>query len=281
MDGSLPPKNHNAPPPLIEVDGLEQRLLAEWSHLFDRLSEFRDGVERWKALHFAQGTIAIADDADQGASGDFLAQIQDQIRMIDGDGNKASLRLQVKEPITAAGRIVDGLFKARLADPLRSLAAEIHGPMHAYAVAKRRAAEEAAAAERRRAQEEADKLAREAAIAAKAAAAANQEPDAVAAAAAAEEAAIAAEQRALEVPVASPKAADASRTYGALGSVSSLRTTWKVRITDASKLPREYLTPNMPVIEAAMKASRHRGGPPAITIPGVEFYVDEKLGNRR
>jgi hypothetical protein len=49
---------------------------------------------------------------------------------------------------------------------------------------------------------------------------------------------------------------------------------------NAADIPAAYMTPNLVLIEAAMKTSRVKSGPPTAVIPGVEFYLEEKIGNR-
>lgn len=59
---------------------------------------------------------------------------------------------------------------------------------------------------------------------------------------------------------------------GSVGAIST-RIVKKVRITDETKIPREYLTPNMPLInEAALKQGKE--------IPGIEVYEEKVIAAR-
>lgn len=54
----------------------------------------------------------------------------------------------------------------------------------------------------------------------------------------------------------------------------SQRTTFKARVVDVSKVPREYMVPNMDALNAIAKSTKG-----AITIPGVEMYPETTLAS--
>jgi hypothetical protein len=280
---AAPAIGHNSAP-LIEIEGLKEKLARDWAHLFEKLAEFQAAFGRWEGKHVVKDAnervvrTVVLDDDDQGKCGDFLAQLQGWIKTIDGaDG---SIRAQVKEPVLQASRIIDGTFKADLADRFRVMATGVHAAMEDYAKAKAAAARAAAEAERQEAfriaaakQKEAEELAR---LAAKR----NAQPETLEAAMEAEQAALDAQHDASLVPAAAPMTADVSRTYGGLGSVSSLSTRWTIKIVNADLIPREFMMPNMAMLEAKMESSRVKKGPPTNPPAGVEYEAVEKLRNR-
>lgn len=283
-DATAPARGDNLPP-LIDVDDLKPKLLRDWGHLFEKLKEFEAAHERWFEKHVVRDEhgkvlrLTILDDDDQGRCGDFLSQLNGWAKTIDGPGND-SIRAKVKEPVLQASRIIDGTFKAELADQFRRLAAGVHAPMEAYAIRKADEAKRVAEAARQAAMAEAARKEKEAQDLARQAAAKNAAPEALDAAIDAEQAALDAQHAADLVPVDAPKASDASRTYGTLGSVSSLRTNWQVEIVNADLLPREFMMPNMALLEAKMKSSRVKNGPPTNPPAGARYVEVRKLGNR-
>jgi|WetSurMetagenome_2_1015567.scaffolds.fasta_scaffold88551_4 hypothetical protein len=56
----------------------------------------------------------------------------------------------------------------------------------------------------------------------------------------------------------------------------SIRRTWKYRIVDESRVPREYLAVDHAKVSAALAASKT----PGEVIPGIEFYQEEGLASR-
>jgi hypothetical protein len=280
----MPTVGHNAPP-LVDIEDLKFKLRRDWAHLFVKLEDFEEAFYRWQNLHAVKddsGNIlrcVIADDDDQGKSGDFLSQINSWAKTIDGPGND-SIRAKVKEPVLQASRIIDSTFKSDLADRFRVLATGVHGAMEQFAKSKAAAARAAAEAERAEAFRIAAEKQREADELAKLAAKRNADPDTLDKAMEAEQAALDAQHEAALVPATAPKASDASRTYGSLGSVSSLKTTWIVEVENEALLPREFMMPNMALLEAKMKSSRVKNGPPKDPPTGVRYVAVEKLGNR-
>jgi hypothetical protein len=60
------------------------------------------------------------------------------------------------------------------------------------------------------------------------------------------------------------------------GGGISMRKTWKFTIEDASKIPREYLTPDMVKIGGVVRALRE-----AAKIPGVRIYAEDSIAAGR
>lgn len=138
-----------------------------------------------------------------------------------------------------------------------------------FVAEQKRLAAEAEAAERRRLQEEADRIARE-----------ESERLAIEDALALEADGKIEEAEAVlanPVPVQAVRIAPAP-VVPAVAQVKGVRTTqiWKFRITDANKIPREYLVVNESAIKAVV--SRTNG---KIQIPGVETYPEEQVAASR
>lgn len=57
----------------------------------------------------------------------------------------------------------------------------------------------------------------------------------------------------------------------------SVRKTWKARVIDTSKLPREYMIPDQKSLDALAKAKKDQLAAGQFSIPGVEFYCDESI----
>ena len=266
---NLPPFD---PKDIVNLKILADQLRAAYKHKFARRDELIAAAENWKANHTitddeGKTYLVVADDDDQAASTDQLAQILSEIDSCHGKPN--SVHTLAKEPFLKGGRVVDSVLNVELAGKLREAAGPLQIAMTTYAKAKEDRI-------RREQQEEAQRLAD---IAQKAfeAAQANQAPASL-------EDAMQAEQDALDASEAATniKSPEASRTYGELGTVSSLAGTWKAKVTNMDKVPRAYLIANMPVIEAAMKSSRDKkSGKPTIVIPGVEFEFEQSLRVRR
>ena len=277
---------HNNPPgpiPLIETDGLADRLREEWAHLFARKHALVMMTEGWFTDH-ANG-VQTAEDATTVL--DMATQV---LREVDGIDKSPSvgLRADTKRPIIDAGRIIDRVI-GELADPLRACAEMLRSSIDTYNKREReriaselRAKQEAEAralreAELKRRQEEADRLA---AIAAEAK---TQE---------AQDAAIEADQRAMEVQYAPAPAlaevsrediAKASRVTGEVfGATTSMAGRWTAAIENPRDVPREYCVPDQRLIDAAMRSSiPAKGKAPTIKIPGVKFTFEETTRIRR
>lgn len=226
--------------------------------------------------------------------------------------NADAARVSAKEPHLAAGRAVDGFFKA-MSDPVDKVKARMGALLTAYqrkvADAERRRLEAIAAEQRRIAQEEAraareaERVAREAREAEErrareaAEAAAKLEGEARRKAEAEEAERRAAERarlKAIEEANAAKakdearaakadandareatfaKPAELSRQRTDLGVVASLRQTWTFEVTDASAVPRAYLSINESAIKTEIRTNTDRDGNCQLQIPGVKIYA--------
>lgn len=263
---ALPPRTHNAPPEPISAS---LTLTAEeWAehmaHVFEqpmvRKAELLGAVQRFEAAYDIRkattpGAPPIGidkwDDDVAGRAGD----LRDKLNAVIKQAN--DLHSLEKAPILASGRCVDGFKNNFLTDLTRGVDL-IRGRLTVYLThienEKRRKAQEEAEALRRHAEEIA------------ATAAQTMKPEAL------DQAAEAFGQAAEAEAVASAPAADLSRTYGAMGSVSSLRTTWKffpeesnllelVKAVAEGKAPIEYLTFNEKRLNFAVKSEKLRAAP--------------------
>ena len=261
------PRTHNNPPePIAPRMDLSPEQWSEWmahvyAGLIARRAELQPTYDRFFA-NFptdAEG-LKLWDDEIQGRAGDLRNRYRDLVKQAE------ALHAVEKAPILAASRAVDG-YKTAFVQPLSAIIALIQRRQTEYAThveaLRRKDAEEAA----RKAQEEADRIAREAM--------ARQTPQALDAAAKAEERA-----EELTAQAAAP-AADLTRTHGALGSVTSLRTTWKfdagqsdlaalVAAVAAGQAPMDYLTFNANRINYAVRSEKVR------KVPGLAI-IEEKV----
>jgi hypothetical protein len=292
----LPPLGHNHPPDPIEI-------------LRGELSETHVPLrERGDALTEMGDRLPESCDDDETA-----AKLADAIKSCTAFVKNAdAARVAAKEPHLAAGRAVDGFFKA-MSDPVDKVKARMGALLTTYqrkvADAERRRLE-AIAAEERKAAQEAERAAREAARVAREAREAEERRAREAAEAAAklegearrkaeaEEAARRDAERArlreIEEAEAAKardaaraakadadkareesqaKAADLSRSRTDLGSVASLRTTWVHEVENADEVPRAYLSVNEGAIKAAIKAATTKDGRCPLRIPGVRIYA--------
>jgi hypothetical protein len=236
----------------LDADQLLADLRADTAALAARTDDLVAAFGRFQA-RTADG---IADDVVLAQAGDFVRQLRAHIAAVD------SRRTVVKAPVLAAQRAIDGFFKAALAEPVEHA---IKGVTHAVddymrrlrAIEAERAREEAA---RQRA--EADRMAREA----------EQRRSA-----SLMDAAVEAEAKA-EALEAAPVAVEPVRSD--LGTTISTRHgLWKVRVTDITLVPAQYLVINEAVLIATARTN------PAIAagqqpVPGVEFYREIKSSIR-
>ncbi len=194
----------------------------------------------------------IDSDDLAGKVGDFIKQITACSKAAD------AARVAEKEPHLAAGRVVDGFFKA-IIDPLDTAKKNIERRLTTYlrekAEAERRERERIAAEERaraeaaRRAAEEAERKARDEASLQAAIVAEEQRKQAEADA-----------ERARKASEA--KAAELSRNRGDYGSVASLKTYWDFSDLDRAALDLETLRPHIPTdaLEKAVRSFVKAGG---------------------
>lgn len=259
----LPPRNHNNPPDPIEILRAE---LAE-THVPLR--------ERGDALTAMGDRLPASCDDD-----DTAAKLADAIKSCTAfTKNADAARVAAKEPHLAAGRAVDGFFKA-MSDPVEKVKTAMGALLTAYQRRKeaeeRRRREEIAAAERKAAQE-AERAAREAARLAREAQQEADEAKAAEAKAAADKARDDARAARAEADKAreeaQAKAADLSRSRTDLGSVASLRTVWTFEVENADEVPRLYLSVSETAIKSAIKAATTRDGKCPLKIPGVKIFA--------
>jgi hypothetical protein len=292
MSDTRPGMGHNAPPSpmqLIEIEGLEDRLKRDWKHLFDRKDELIDMVNGWIEDH----PNGVVSDEEAGQANDVLAQILTQVDVVD-KSPQIGVRADVKRCIIDAGKIVDDVFRAQIADkmrqasePLKKLLLDYARKLREQADQKRQAAIDAERAmQRREAEEQAERVRRE------------QEANAAAMAAkpieqmsAAElDALIAAEQAIIDATPSPVQAAVAPiamppskvQIAGDYGSKSHLRGKWVAVVVNAAMVPRNMCRPDQGLIDAAMKAATpSKGGKPALEIPGVELQYQDTISTRR
>jgi hypothetical protein len=258
---SEPAKGHNLQPfdpkEIIDLETLAARLRDTYAHLFTEQAALVAAAENWKATH----PHGIADDEDQGAATEQVAQLKTVLEAY--HGKPASVHTLAKEPFLHGGRIVDAVLNAELAGPIRAAIDDLLRPMDAYAKVKLRQAQEAAQAAAARA-------AREAEIAL-----AGRASDPMLA--------LQAEQDAMDAAAeAAAPVGQQSQVRGDLGGMSSLRGKWVVKIVDPKKIPREYMMPNLEVLKAVMDVSKNKKtGVPSAVVDGVEWVLETKLAVRK
>lgn len=242
---------HNQPP--VDYDVLTERLRLDHVSLIERRNELVNALDR------VPETFEDDDTANKAA--DFIKQCSAHTKNCNGR------RVEEKEPYLEGGRRVDGFFK-KLSDPVEEVKKAVNARLTAY---QRRKVDE----ERRRRQEE-ERKAREAAEAARKeaeerAAALEKEEELQGALDAEEEAARAAADAEAARKAAEAKAAEYSRSRSDAGSVSSLRTDWRHRNLDRSKLDLEKLREHLPqaALDQAVRAFIKAGGR---ELDGVEIY---------
>lgn len=239
---------HNNGP--TDLDILRDQLDIDYAADKARRDELIAAFDRFKEAH-----PEIGDDDVNGRAADFVAQLSRFSKETDAK------RVAAKRPHDDAAGAVHSFFKKDIIDPIDAAATEVRKRMTAFQVAK---AEEA----RRKAREEAEAKRLEAErLAAEA-----RKPEAFDKAEAALNTAQAAERRA-----AAPTAA-LGRTRGDLGSVSSLRSVWRYRVTDLALVPAHLLQVNDAMVKAAMKTKGDDGKP--VPVPGIEFYEEQTVAVR-
>ncbi|MGE4043422.1 MAG: hypothetical protein AB7F35_01120 [Acetobacteraceae bacterium] len=182
---------------------------------------------------------------------DTAGKISDLVKMLSAQHKTVeAARVQEKEPHLAAGRAVDGFFKA-VTERLAVAKATAEKPLDAFVKAQ-------AEAERKRRAEEAERLRLEAE--AKAAEAEAMAGNNVKASDAMLTFAAHTEQQAAKLEEARP--ADLAKTRGSIGSVASLRTRWVGEVTNAAALDLEKLRPHFSAdaLQKALNAYVAAGG---------------------
>jgi hypothetical protein len=182
-------------------------------------------------------------------------------------------RLEEGEPYRAGQRTVNGWFE-RLTLATSNAVDRVRAAMLAYNKERDRLAREARRIEAAKLQEEAELLAAKAA-------AAMQNPTT----------ADVTETRLQEAGRAAQAAADAmdrldappaanTRTRGVYGAVSSVRRTWKWRVTNLRAVPLEYLTTDDAKIRLAARVRDPKTGKPTMVIPGIEWVPEDHVAVR-
>lgn len=274
---SPPPEARILPERLIDVDALPALLEANYGPLIARGQELDAGADRWIAQHTIPAPadwpagkpwplqVAIASDADNNRTADFLRQIATYAGgRSAASGEVDEARTKVKRAPFDACKVIDATFNS-WRDPIRSKAAMMDNAQTAYL---RKKADD----ERR----ERDRLAKiaadEAAAALEALKASDGDDEAMAEAIRAEETAVQAE-RAAEAP-----RSELVRTTSAQGTTTGLRSNWTFKVVDMAalvkavaegKAPIDFLTTSDTVIRASIKAGRRECG-------GLEIFNDER-----
>lgn len=273
---------HNNPPPDIKVgEALREELRDNHADLTKRKNDLIAMADRFDADH-----ETIDDDETSGTLAGIITQINGCAKIAD------TTREGIKSPYLEGGRIVDGFFNAGIKAPLETRASQLNAKQTTYQRAKadraRREAEEAtrkARAEEDARRREAEKAERERQAAERAAAKAKNDESAAAAAERARQAneraelarqaeIQAQEQRMAAAKVAASSAADRSRVRGEY-AMASLRTTWKFKVVDITKVPAEYLMVNESVINALIRGKSGRR-----EIAGLDIFPVEEAVNR-
>lgn len=241
MDTHAAGLGHNNPPIETAPDALAARLAEETAPLKTRAEELLGAEAR---------VPAALDAATVGKAADFVKQIGAAIKVSE------DARKKTKQPYLDAGKQVDGHF-SQIVDPLAGLKRRMEARIGDH---QRRVAEE----ERRRREEEARRAAEEAAKKEAAVETKDELDEAIEAHAEAAKA-----QKAAEAP---PQ--ELARARGEYGAVATTRTVWMHEVTDATKIPREYLIVNDAAIKAAIKAGVRE-------IAGIRIYEHTEYGKVR
>lgn len=257
MSGSNTPE----PPAPLTPEQITEWLEYSLSGLRSRRDEIIAALEATTKAH-----PTIEDD-------DTLGLVAENIRMASALQRVSEERRQeAKKPYLEGGRTVDG-WVSDLLKPLNAAVAPIQIAMNNYGSKKLALAREAAEKARKEAQEEADRHLKAAAKAMESSAPNLDDQMAVAQEAAAQA------QRATDR--ANAPASELSRTRGIYGATASMRTVWKWRLVDISKLPMQFHTANEDKIKEAIKTfGRDGSGKPLADIPGLEIYPERVMGVR-
>lgn len=225
-----------------------------------RAMDLRSGYDRF-AAKTADG---ITDDETQAKAGDFVKQLTQAISDID------RTREDVKAPVLAATRVIDGYFKRQMVDPLEAIKRSVAAGMNAYLAKKQAEIRQQREAEARRQQEEATRLA---------ALAERDDSDQ------ATDRAIAAEQAAMDATAAAqaPVIRNEVKVRSDLGTTVGTRTKRVGKVIDlmelikavaAGKAPSNLLMPNKAIIDA-MARDRSQ-----TDLPGLVFENETTVAIR-
>ena len=268
----LPPTTHNRPPVALPGLDLTPEQWIEWmetvfAEAAERKSELLPSFQRFEAgFPLSRGPageppkgIEKWNDEIQGRAGD----LKDKLAALKKQAE--SLHSLEKAPVLAAGRAIDRYKNTFLVD-VETAIRTVNERRTLYALHKEQESRRAAEAAARQAQEEAARLAAEAQ--------ATLEPEKL------EEAAQAYQDAAAAQEHAEAKPAEHSRTFGPMGSVSSLRSNWTYELQDlmqlvqavaAGKVPLFYLQVNETRVRVAIRTEHVR------EIPGLRVFDDMKV----
>lgn len=188
---------------------------------------------------------------------DYAAKLLSNIKSIGKMAEEA--RKKITTPLDQAKSAVMDLFRPT-STAVENLERHLKGLMIAYVTEQERI---------RREQE--DKLRREAAAKEAAEKKRLEERAAKAEASGKTEKAEELRQQAEEVFVSAPIIASNVQKVDGI----SMRKNWKARVVDATKVPREYLIVNEPMLDKMAKATKGE-----LNIPGVEFYSEDIISSR-
>lgn len=215
------------------------------------------GVELLAAFdRYAAGGNTIPDADTAARAGDFARQLAAHLATID------ARRKAVKQPVLDAQRAIDGFYSSVLADPITAAKSAVTSAVDEYVRRRQREERERQAQEAARQRAEAQRLAD----------AAEQQNNS-----ALMDRAIAAEEAAAATAAAPIQPEMVRSDLGT--TISTRKGPWQIRITDDAAVPRQYMTPNGPLLLALAKTlpAIERGEQP---IPGVEYYRETKANIR-
>lgn len=265
--GGAPPVSpgigHNASPEPVPPTPLTPEQILAWLRQ-DNAPLMARQTEMVGALTKTIDAYTTVDTDEQaGIVAENVRMAKDVIKLTDAAHTAA------KAPFLTGGRAVDG-WKNGLVGGLTPLIAALQTKLTAFAVRKDAQRREAA-----RQQEEAARL--EAERQAQAAIAATDASEREVSLAQMENATKEAD-KAARTATAAPSTLGQVR--GEFGAVSSLRRTWKWRVTDMAKVPLQYLQPDPDAIKAAAAERDPDTRKPTAVIPGIEWYADDQANVR-
>jgi hypothetical protein len=251
----------NAPPPPQPptADEVRNWLAYEYAPLSERAREMLAALSRFISAH-----PLILEDETQGKAADLREQVRALLKSAE------SARVAAKAPFISGSKAVDGFFALATAQ-VDAVLPSLIAAMNRYAKMVFEAEQAEAARQARLAREEANRKA-DAAVDAMSVFPPGSDGVRLATldAQLAEEAA--------QVAARQVNAADVTRARGELGGTASLRTRWKWRVADITKIPPQYLDVNQSRVNAAFQAGgRKADGSPRITIPGIENYCERSV----
>jgi len=218
--------------------------------------------------------IRVFDADSYKQAGSFFASIKAKIKEVEAERRKRV------DPLNQTVKVINADYKG-ITDQLEAVLKVVEPRMLAFQreeERKRQEAEAAAAAEKKRLEDEAREKAQAAEqVAIQATQAAQQATNPVAAYVAQEKARVAMEeaQSGYREMAMAGQAVQAVIPPKVTAAGTSLRKTWKFRITDINQVPREYLLPNEQMLGALARSAKE-----SACVPGVEFFAVDSIGGR-